>query len=105
MRECHAVHSPGSDLDDSDGGGGEEGVEAGSFDAGGFLPVDRARAEAELAGLTVAADVDVEFCCWGSVKRCEFGSFFGGVGDRFGGAGTLFVRGGFGGKRIRGRSF
>lgn len=69
-RECYTVHAPGSDLDDSDGGGGEEGVNAGSFYAGGFLPVDRARAQAELAGLTVAADVDVEFCCWGSVKRC-----------------------------------
>lgn len=75
------MHPPRGDLDDSDGGGGEEGIKAGAFDGGGFLSVDRKRAEAELTGLAVAADVDVKFCCWGGVEGCEFGSF-GGMGGR-----------------------
>lgn len=56
------VLTPRGNLDDSGGGGGEEGVKAGPLDAGGFLSVDGVGAE---AGLAVAADVDVEFCRWG----------------------------------------
>lgn len=63
MRKSYAVHPPRGDLDDSHTGGGEEGVQARSFGGGRFGP------EAELTGLAVAADIDVEFCCWWCVER------------------------------------
>jgi hypothetical protein len=89
MREGYAVHAPCGDLDDSDGGGGEEGVEAGAGDGGGFVAVEGGGAETELAGFAVAEDVDVEFGCWGGVEGGGFESF-GGLG-RGAGEGTLFV--------------
>lgn len=50
MGKRYAMHAPRGYLDDSDGGGGEEGLKAGPLDVGGFLSVG-VGAEAELAGL------------------------------------------------------